>query len=306
MLGFLRALTIVLLLGLIGGGVALWITAPARLDPGLRVELAAVTPDPAHGQQVFLAAGCGSCHSAPEAGDDAKLLLSGGQQFPSDFGTFIAPNISPDPTHGIGGWTLAEFARAVTEGVSPTGAHYYPAFPYTAYAKMQGQDIADLWAYLGSLPASDSPSQPHQVGFPFSIRRSLGGWKALFMDRAWVADDLPDDPVLQRGRYLVEALGHCGECHSPRNALGGIDTDRWLGGAPSPDGKGRVPNITPGGLDWAASDIAYYLETGFTPEFDSVGGHMAAVVANYGKLPAEDRAAVAAYLKAVPPVSDPE
>lgn len=303
MLGVLRFCTAVLVLALVGGGVFLWITAPARLDPGLRAALASVTPDVDRGAGVFLAAGCGACHSAPDTTGEARLTLTGGQKFPSDFGTFIAPNISPDPTHGIGGWTLDDFARALTEGVSPEGAHYYPAFPYTAYARMQAGDIADLWAYLGTLPGSDAPSQPHEVEFPFSIRRSLGGWKWLFMDDAWVMEDVPDDAELTRGRYLVEAMGHCGECHTPRNALGGLDAARWLGGAPSPDGKGGVPNITPGGLDWAAGDIAYYLETGFTPDFDSVGGHMAAVVENYGQLPSEDRAAVAAYLKAVPAVT---
>lgn len=302
MLGFLRFLTGLGLLAVIGGGVFLWITAPARLDPDLQSELARATGDPVSGEQVFLAAGCASCHAAPDAEGDEKLVLAGGQGFPSDFGTFRAPNISPDPVHGIGDWDLASFARAVTEGVSPEGQHYYPAFPYTAYAKMTAADIADLKSYMDTLPASDAASQPHEVGFPFNIRRTLGGWKFLFMTDTWAMPDVPDGSIEADGRYLVEALSHCGECHTPRNALGGLDVTRWLGGAPNPDGKGQVPNITPGKLSWSAGDIAYYLESGFTPDYDSAGGHMVEVVNNYAQLSPENRAAVAAYLKAVPAV----
>jgi mono/diheme cytochrome c family protein len=244
---------------------------------------------------VFTASGCASCHYAPDSDD--KLALTGGQAFPSDFGTFHAPNISPDPEHGIGGWTLAQFADAVTRGVSPEGAHYYPAFPYTAYVRMTDGDLADLWAYMQTLPPQAVPSKPHEVGFPFNIRRSVGGWKLLNLDDGWVLDVPPE---LERGRYLVEALAHCAECHTPRDALGGLDTARWMAGAPNPSGRGMIPPLTPDKLTWSATDIAYYLETGFTPDFDSVGGHMAAVVSNFGKLTAEDRAAVAAYVKALP------
>ncbi|SPF80425.1 c-type cytochrome [Pseudoprimorskyibacter insulae] len=271
----------------------LFVTRPAKLPDG---ALDGLSADPANGEQVFYAAGCISCHAAPGTTGPAKLTLAGGQAFPSDFGTFIAPNISPDPDHGIGGWTLSEFASALRYGSSPDGQHYYPAFPYTAYAHMTDQDIADLWAFWQGLPPSDVPSQPHQVGFPFNIRASLGGWKMLFMSKDWVVADIPS-PEVERGRYLVEALGHCGECHTPRNALGGLDTANWLGGAPNPSGSGKIPSLA--ALDWAASDIAYYLETGFTPDFDSAGGHMAPVVQNFARLPAADRDAVAAYIKAL-------
>ncbi|MEC3860973.1 cytochrome c [Mesobacterium sp. TK19101] len=272
----------------------LWLT---RAQPLPDDALAGLSGEATHGKQVFTAAGCASCHAAPEAKGADKLTLSGGQRFASDFGTFIAPNISPDPTQGIGGWTLAQFASAVTRGVSPEGQHLYPAFPYTSYVRMTDQDVADLWAYMQTLPASDVASLPHEVGFPFNIRRSLGGWKLLFFRDAWVMDVPPE---LERGRYLVEALAHCGECHTPRNALGGPDLSRWLAGAPNPSGQGTIPALTPDKLDWSAADIAYYLESGFTPEFDSVGGHMAAVVENFAQLSAEDRAAVAAYVKALP------
>lgn len=292
-----RFLLVLVLLALGGAGLGLFLTRATPLDAA---AFEGVAGDPVKGEQVFWAAGCASCHAAPEARDEAKLVLAGGQQFPSDFGTFIAPNISPDPEHGIGGWSLAEFATAVTAGVSPEGQHYYPAFPYGAYNKMALSDVADMKAFMDTLPASDTPSQPHRVGFPFNIRRSIGGWKLLFLNDDWMLDDLQGQELV-RGRYLVEALAHCGECHTPRNALGGMEADRWMAGAPNPSGRGTIPNITPAKLTWNASEIAYYLETGFTPDFDSAGGHMAAVISNMAKLPPEDRAAIAAYVKALPP-----
>lgn len=293
-----RLLWTLLILSLAAIAVGLWLTAPQRLPKN---AFAGITGDAAAGEQVFWAAGCASCHSAPESKDETKLVLAGGRQFPSDFGTFVAPNISPDPQAGIGSWSLQDFANAVTKGVSPEGAHYYPAFPYTAYSLMELQDVADLWAFWQTLPGDPTPSAAHDIGFPFSIRRSLGGWKLLFGTPQWTAAESVDE-TLTHGRYLVEALGHCAECHSPRNALGGLDRSRWMGGAPNPAGKGNIPNLTPAALKWSEADIAYYLETGFTPDFDSVGSHMVAVVENFAKLAPEDRAAVAAYLKSLPPV----
>ena len=261
--------------------------------------LAGLAGDPAKGETVFIASGCASCHAAPDAEGDAKLVLAGGQRFASDFGTFIAPNISSDPEAGIGAWSLEDFASAVKKGVSPDGQHYYPAFPYTAYSLMSDQDVVDLWAFWQTLPADATPSQPHEVGFPFNIRRSVGVWKLLYMTDDWVMAAAAT-PEIERGRYLVEALAHCGECHTPRDALGGLDRSAWLAGAPNPTGRGTIPSLTPEDLTWGPIEIAYYLETGFTPDFDSAGGHMVAVVENFAKLPASDRQAVAAYLKALP------
>lgn len=262
-----------------------------------------LTADAAHGEAVFWAAGCASCHAASDAKGDAEPVLAGGQEFASDFGTFLAPNISPDPVAGIGGWSLADFAGAITEGVSPEGAHLYPALPYAAYNKMTPQDVTDLWTYMQSLPPSATPSQPHQISFPFNIRRSLGVWKRMFVTNDWViAGELT--PEQTRGRYIAEALAHCGECHTPRNALGGLDRSQWLAGAPNADGKGRSPNITPAKLTWDQDEIVEYLTSGFTPDYDSVGGHMAHVVENMAKLPEEDRRAVAAYLVLVPAVEN--
>lgn len=291
-------LKFVALAAVVAAGVGLWLTAPSRVAAD---DFETLTGDAAHGETVFTAAGCASCHHAPEAEGEAKRVLVGGQPFPSDFGTFYAPNITPHPEAGIGGWTLEDFANALTQGVSPGGQHYYPAFPYTSYAKMAPQDVADLWAYIQTLPADATESKPHDVGFPFNIRRSLGGWKLLFFDDDYVMEV---DAELERGRYLVETLAHCAECHTPRNALGGLDTSRWMGGAPNPSGEGSIPPLTPDKLTWSDVDIAYYLETGFTPDFDTVGGHMVEVVDNFSQLSAEDRQAVAAYVKALPPLEE--
>lgn len=288
-----RALIILAGLAVIGAGAGLALTRAVPLPAS---AFDGTTGDVENGAQVFTAAGCASCHTAPQSDD--KTVLAGGQRFSSDFGTFIAPNISPDPEAGIGGWTLPEFASAVTRGVSPEGAHYYPAFPYTSYALMRDQDVADLWAYMQTLPPDPTQSRAHEVGFPFNIRRALGGWKLMYFRPDWVMDT-GGDPVLERGRYLVEALAHCAECHTPRDALGGLDRGRWMAGAPNPSGSGRIPALTPDALTWSAGDIAYYLETGFTPDYDSAGGHMVTVVENFAKLSKEDRDAVAAYVKAL-------
>lgn len=285
-----------LALGLIGLAGFWGLTRPQRLPD---TALDGVVGDVGQGALVFFAGGCASCHAAENAPESDRLVLSGGQHFASPFGTFLAPNISPDRDQGIGDWSALDLANAMRHGVSPQGTHYYPAFPYTSYAHASLQDLADLYAYLMTLPTSGIASQPHEISFPFTIRRGLGLWKKLFANKGWVmTGDLTDE--VARGRYLVEGLGHCSECHTPRNAIGGLQRDRWLTGASTPDGKGKVPNITPAALSWRATDIAYYLETGFTPDFDAAGGHMASVVLNTGQLPATDRAAIAAYLKALP------
>lgn len=283
---------------LAAAGLGLWLlSAPAPLSSTMAAELVAVTPDADYGEQVFWLAGCASCHTAPDAEHGAGLpVLSGGRAFATPFGTFHAPNISSDPVHGLGAWSLNDFAQALWLGTSPEGAHYYPAFPYTTYAHASAQDVADLWAFWGTLPADATPSQPHDLGFPFSIRRTLFGWKWLNLHTDFATPE-SDDPSVQRGRYLVEAWGHCAECHTPRDALGGLRRDAWMQGAPNPAGQGRIPALPPQG--WSVADIAAYLETGFTPEFDSAGGEMADVVRNMARIAPEDRQAIAAYLVAL-------
>ncbi|MEL7115919.1 MAG: cytochrome c [Pseudomonadota bacterium] len=290
-----------LFLAIVGGGTYWWITRPAPLTDA---DLAGHVADLTAGERAFYAGGCASCHAAPGASGDDKLILAGGRSFKSDFGTFLAPNISSDPVHGIGTWSALDLANAMVAGVSPGGSHYYPAFPYTSYVKADLSDIVSLHAFLQTLPASDVASLPNDIGFPFNIRRNLGAWKWLNLDPDWVlTGDLTEEQI--RGRALVEALGHCTECHTPRDALGGLDHNRWLGGAANPSGPGRIPNITPAVLDWSKRDIVEYLTSGFTPEFDTAGGTMVDVIENTAKLSEADRQAIAAYLKAVPGVPNP-
>ena len=283
------------------GLAGFWVlTRPAALPDDTLAALHLAQGDAARGEQVFWTGGCASCHDAPgvesQAPDAARLVLAGGRAFATPFGTFHAPNISMAPQAGIGRWTLDQFATALLRGVSPRGAHYYPAFPYTTYAHATPQDVADLWAFWQTLPADATPSLPHEVRFPFSIRRGLGLWKLLNFTTDF-ATPPSTDPQVERGRYLVESWGHCGECHTPRDALGGLDRSHWLAGAPALTGTGRIPALPPEG--WSAADIAAYLQSGFTPEFDVVGGEMADVVANLGHIAPEDRAAIAAYLIAL-------
>ena len=258
------------------------------------------------GERLFWLGGCASCHAASDDGE-AALRLGGGEALETPFGTFHPPNISPDPGDGIGRWSLADFANAMQRGVSPDGRHYYPAFPYNSYVNMTRQEVADLFAYLKTLPPVAGRAPEHELPFPFNIRRGVGLWQLAFLGEGPIAPLAPDAPDLARqGQHLVEGLGHCGECHTARglSGLGDLDASRWLAGARAPEGEGGVPNITPAGDtgDWSAEEIAEYLETGFTPDYDSVGGLMVAVQKNMAHLPDEDRQAIAAYLKALPPV----
>jgi len=294
-----------LALAVLVGGAAFYILTMPR---GLPAATLAALPegDASHGETVFWTGGCASCHAAPGAQGDDLLRLGGGLVIKSDFGDFVSPNISPHPEDGVGGWSPADFANAMQRGVSPDGRHYYPAFPYTSYIRMDPADVADLWAFLQTLPRVAGAQRGPDLAFPFNIRRGVGLWKLAFLtDAPAIAIDSAYTLAL-RGRYLVEGPGHCAECHTPRNRAGALDRSAWMAGAPNPDGEGRIPNITggEGGIGaWSAGDVAYYLETGFTPDFDSVGGSMAAVQRNTAKLPGGDRNAIAAYLKLLPPQS---
>lgn len=301
--GLRRALLWMMAVAVVGAAAGWFLTEPGTEPEG---ALPNVAGDAERGREIFTIGGCVSCHAAPDAKGEQKLVLTGGRSFVTEFGTFYAPNISPDPEAGIGTWRAVDFVNAMKHGVSPEGRHYYPAFPYTSYARIKIEDLLDLWAYMKSLPMSAEANTPHAVGFPFSIRRGLGLWKRLYLDPAPVMQVGAD---LERGRYLVEGPGHCGECHTPRSAIGGPDLSRWLAGAPNPDGEGTIPNLTPAGEDiasWSEGDIAEYLKSGFTPDFDTVGGSMADVVENTGLLSDEDRLAIARYLKAIPPVGAAE
>ncbi|MTH97953.1 cytochrome c [Roseibium sp. RKSG952] len=281
-------------------------TAGAKVP---EVDIAELAPGNVEaGEHWFWAGGCASCHADKDAKGDDKLKLGGGLKLESPFGTFVAPNISQSDD-GIGGWSLNDFASAMVHGTAPGGGNYYPSFPYTSYTRMKLQDVADLFAFMKTLPEVSGNSEPHDLAFPFNIRRGVGVWKVLFMDAnpviaGPVGLDV-DTALWHRGRYLVEGAGHCGECHTPRNFLGAPLLWQWLAGAPSFEGGGKVPDITPAGLEgWSVQDIAYYFETGFTPDYDSVGGSMVAVQENLAKLAPEDREAIAVYLKAIPSVPE--
>ena len=283
-----------------GFAVFWWLTSP----PMALAVTEPYKPNLANGLTTFNAGGCASCHAVPDQPD--RTRLGGGLAIPSPFGTFYAPNISPDPSEGIGRWSEADFVTAVTKGVSPAGTHYFPAFPYTTYQHAKLTDLRDLFAYLRTLPPVSAKAPDHQLPFPFNIRRNIGIWKRLFLDGKPFTPDPARPAEWNRGAYLVNSLGHCAECHSPRNLLGGIiDSQRFAGG-PNPEGKGWVPNITQKGIDdWSEKDIAYFLESGQTPDGDSIGGSMGRVIKNTSLLSADDRTAMAVYLKSLPAVEGP-
>lgn len=250
----------------------------------------------ARGEYIFHTGGCRTCHTAENGG----ALLAGGRELKTDFGSFFTPNITPDPDTGIGSWSNEDFVRALRRGVSPDGDNYYPSFPYTSYARMTRKDAVDLKAYLDSLPAVRNEVPDHDLAFPFSIRRSMVVWKHLFFDDAPFKTDLSKSEEWNRGAYLVSGPGHCGECHTPRNFLGVMNSNKYLGGNKNgPEGK-AVPNITPGngGIgDWSSADIIFALETGLLPDGDFIGGAMADVIQdNTSKLSGSDLQAIATYL----------
>jgi mono/diheme cytochrome c family protein len=284
-----------------GVSVFWWLTIPAVVLPE---SLPAHTPDLANGLTMFNAGGCSSCHAVPDQPD--RLKLGGGLALKSPFGTFYVPNISPDRADGIGNWTEANFVTALIKGTSPSTTHYFPALPYTSYQRAKIEDIRDLFAYLKTLEAVPGKVRDHELPFPFNIRRNVGIWKLLFMDGKPFTPDAGRPAAWNRGAYLVNGLGHCAECHSPRNFLGGIVTAQRFAGGPNPEGEGWVPNITQKGLDeWSVKDFDYFLETGNLPDGDNAGGSMARVIKNTSQLPADDRAAMAQYLKSLPPVAGP-
>jgi mono/diheme cytochrome c family protein len=302
-----RALLSLLVLA---GAVAFYLLTPPR-----GIEATALpnhAPDLANGKYMFIAGGCAECRAAPlKACNDrktkAKESLAGGRCLKTPFGTFNVPNVSPDKETGIGNWSTLDFINAMKLGIAPGGEHLYPAFPYASYQRMSFEDLIDLKAYLDSLPPVKTEVPEHDLVFPFNIRRAIGLWQRLYVDGKSFVPDAQASAEINRGAYLVLGPGHCSECHSPRNLIGGIIADEAFAGAKNPEGKGSVPNITPspdGIGDWSEEDIAYLLETGNTPDFDVVGGSMAAVQKNTAKLTGEDRKAMAVYLKSLPPRPD--
>lgn len=294
----------VVLLGIVAAVVLWFLTAPRTLAAG---DLPDHTPDLANGETMFWASGCESCHAAPGATGDDILKLGGGLAMVTPFGTFNVPNISPDEKTGIGSWSTADFVTALKYGVGKAGEHLYPAFPYTSYQRMRVEDIIDLKAFMDTLEPVDNVVAAHDLPFPFNIRRGLGLWQLVFADgKTFVPDPQASDQI-NRGAYLAKGPGHCGECHTPRDVAGAMIAARALSGGPAPEGDGTVPNITPdtdtGIGSWSQDDLVTLFKTGFTPDFDSVGGSMAPVQRNLAMLPDEDLEAIAAYLMSLPPIA---
>ena len=281
-----KPLIIVLFIGVVGSGLW-WFGSGQQINhPHLEV----LAGDPIEGLYIFRAAGCATCHVSPQ--NPNQRILAGGQAFESEFGTFYAPNVSMSKTFGIGNWSVSDFANALREGVSPKNEHYYPAFPYTSYRLISDQDLVDLWSFWKTLPAVETASLPHDIPWPLSVRSSLAFWKLINFKTDWVKTE-----VDERGRYLVEALGHCAECHTPRNVLGGLKRNSWMAGTTAENGKVLIPGISPEHLNWTENEIVEYLATGFTPEFDVAGGKMAKVIENTSKFWRHDLKAIARYLR---------
>ncbi|MGB7279409.1 MAG: cytochrome c [Pseudolabrys sp.] len=274
---------------------AFWVLSAPAVP---HIALAPHNSDLANGRTMFLIGGCSSCHAVPKQDDATRL--GGGLALPTAFGTFHVPNISSDTKDGIGRWSEAQFIAAMRYGISPAGQHLYPAFPYTSYHAMRTEDLRDLFAYLKTLPAISGAAPDHALKFPFNVRRTVGLWKLLFLDDAPFKPDAAQSPQWNRGAYLVNAPGHCAECHSPRNLLGAMVASRRFTGGQNPTGQGGVPDITQGKLhDWKAEDFVEVLDSGMTPDSDRVGDAMVEVVANTRQLSAADREAIAVYLKSL-------
>jgi len=259
--------------------------------------------DAKRGAYLAKAAGCAGCHT--EAKKDA-VPYAGGRELKTPFGTFYGPNITPHAEAGIGRWTEADFLRALRSGVRPDGAHYFPAFPYPSFTRIADADARDLWAHMRSLPPDSRASRPHDLNFPFSLRFLVGFWKWLYFSPGPFVADAGRTPALNRGAYLVGALGHCGECHTPRTALGGPMRDRLLSGAAKgPEGK-SVANLTPAKLKkWDDNELREFLLVGITPDGDVAAEAMGEVVRNTtSQLTPEDLAAVIAYLRSLPALAD--
>lgn len=270
---------------------AIWPSIAAAAEPSLE-----------RGEYLFAAAGCAGCHTAK-----GGQLLAGGRALETPFGTFYGPNITPDPEHGIGAWSDEDFLRAMREGIAPDGSHLYPVFPYPSFTKMTDADILDIKAYIFSLPPSNQPSREHDVDFPFGWRFLLAPWQWLNFEEGPFEPDPAQSEEWNRGAYLVQAVGHCGECHSPRGWLGEtIDSEALSGTTEGPEGE-KVPNITPdketGIGEWTRGQVATVLRIGLLPDGDVVGGSMGEVVEeSTSKLTEEDRQAIVTYLMSLPPV----
>ncbi|HSR11241.1 MAG TPA: cytochrome c [Thermodesulfobacteriota bacterium] len=256
--------------------------------------------DAKRGEYLSRAGGCAWCHTEQKQG---AATFAGGRALKTDFGTFFGPNITSDPKAGIGKWSEADFLRALRGGVRPDGANFFPAFPYPSFTLISDADLKDLYAFLRSLPPSGQTVRTHDLRFPFGFRFPVKFWNALYLTPGPFVPDPKASPAMNRGAYLVRALGHCGECHTPRNFLGAPQNDRFLAGGRGPDGK-NVPNLTPAKLKkWDDTDLKNFLTTGTTPDGDVPAESMGEVIRNTtSQLTLDDLSALIAYLRSLPSV----
>jgi len=255
------------------------------------------------GRYLVYAGGCITCHSAD---DDDSGALAGGRALESPFGTFYSPNITPDEQTGIGSWSDEDFLSAFWEGVGPEGRYYFPAFPYTSYTGLTREDLLAIKAYLFTLEPVRRENRAHELPWYLDTRLAAAAWQLIKFDAARFEPDPAQSPEWNRGAYLVRHLGHCGECHTPRDMLGGSLADREMAGIPKGGDFKSAPNISSHPRDgigaWSSQELGLLLEIGMLPDGDFVGGGMAAVVDdNTSQLTREDRSAIAAYLQSLPP-----
>jgi mono/diheme cytochrome c family protein len=285
-----------------GAAGVVWLISPSRSLVNIPEGLSSANEGMIdRGAYLVRAAGCVTCHWSKKAGGKP---FEGGLALRTAFGTFYSPNITPDDRTGIGGMSDEDFVRALAYGENRNGEHLYPVFPYTTYARMRVEDALAIKAYLSSLEPSHGERREHDVSFPFSWRALMKGWKLLFFAGGQpLADDPSHDAAWNRGRYLVEALGHCGECHTPRGTFGQASADESLRGNPQgPDGW-KVPALVGPNAElasWSVEEITEYLKSGQKPDFDSAQGPMADVIEDGTKhLTDEDRRAIALYLQSL-------
>ena len=269
---------------------------------GAAIGNAAAQGDARRGEYLAKAGGCVGCHTEDKKG---ATPFAGGRELKTPFGTFFGPNITPHPQAGIGRWSEADFIRAMREGRRPDGANLFPAFPYPSFTKIADSDLRDLWAYLRTLPQSSQASRPHDLWLFFGWRFLVTFWKWLYFTPGPFANIPGVTEAVNRGAYLVQALGHCGECHTPRNFLGGAKKGRFLAGGKGPDGK-DVPNLTPTQLKKLGDgELKDFLVTGVTADGDVPAEAMAEVIRNTtSQLAPQDLAAQIAYLRTLPPQPD--
>ncbi len=260
------------------------------------------------GRFLLHAGGCLSCHTNDQ---ESAIPLAGGRALESPFGTFYSPNITPDRETGIGDWTDEEFIEAFWSGIGPDGQYYFPAFPYPSYTGVSREDLLAIKAYLFTLEPIKQQNLEHNLPWYLNTRLAAAAWQLLKFDSRRFEPDSSQSPEWNRGAYLVRHLGHCGECHTPRDNLGGTIKDREMAGVAAMDHNKGVPNITPHEKDgigkWSMNELMLFLELGMEPDGDFVGGHMSEVIDdNTSMLTNEDRRAIAVYLKSLPVVGGPE